>query len=57
VPVGHALGKAGSRCNSPAWLCSSISQTPAVAPKLPSIWKGGHVSHMLGIMLFFSNSE
>mgnify|MGYP000467625432 CR=1 FL=1 len=32
----------------PRWLCSSISATPALPPKLPSIWKGGWLSNRLG---------
>ena len=29
-PLPQAQGSAGSRCTAPAWLCSSISATPAV---------------------------
>ena len=47
-PSGQAAaGRAGRRA-PPRWLCSSISAIPAVAPKLPSIWNGGWVSHRLG---------
>ena len=49
VPLGHADGSAGSRWISPAWLCSSISAMPAVAPKLPSIWNGGCASNRFGV--------
>ena len=46
-PLGHAFGNAGNRFRirisdfgfriSTSWLCTSISTTPAGAPKLPSI--------------------
>ena len=49
VPVGHAVGSAGSRWISPAWLCTSISSMPAVTPKLPSIWNGGCASNRFGV--------
>src|SRR2546421_102777 len=47
-PFGQAEGRAGSTCRSPVWLCSSISAMPDVAPKLPSIWKGGCKSNRFG---------
>ena len=47
-PAGHTGGSAGSNCTVPAWLWSSISAMPEVAPKLPSIWKGGWASKRLG---------
>ena len=41
LPLFHARGRAGNSCTAPSWLCTSISATPAVNPKLPSIWNGG----------------
>ena len=54
--IGPGRGSAGSRWTSPAWLCSSISATPAVPPKLPSIWNGGWRSHRLGSVDFASSA-
>lgn len=48
VPFFHVRGKAGRGRKNPSWLCNSISQTPAVPPNLPSIWKGGCLSQRLG---------
>ena len=52
VPFFHSLGQAGKSSMSVTSLlrddCISISQTPPVPPKLPSIWKGGWASKRLG---------
>lgn len=40
LPSVQQAGRAGSRRIYPLWLCSSISEIPAVIPRLPSIWNG-----------------
>src|SRR5258706_5603331 len=47
-PASHSSGSAGSKLISPPWLCNNISVIPAVAPKLPSILKGGWGSNKIG---------
>ena len=47
-PLLHTLGSAGSSVMMFPSLCTSISHTPAVPPKLPSIWDGGWASKRLG---------
>gem|GEM_PF-6114765 len=44
LPSAQPEGRAGNRWMAPVWLCTSISATPAVYPKLPSIWNGGWAS-------------
>ena len=53
-PSFQASGSAGNNWMKPMWLCRSISVTPAVPPKFPSIWNGACVSHRLSRVPFFS---
>ena len=38
----------------PSWLCSSISATPAMLPRLPSIWKGGVANPTNFLQVYFN---
>ena len=56
LPDAHASGSAGSILIYPMLLCRSISATPDVIPKFPSIWNGGCVSQRLVIIPFLNRS-
>ncbi len=55
-PDFHTAGSAGSTSMVSCWLWSSISAIPEVAPKFPSIWNGGWVSHRFCSVDVFSCS-
>ena len=51
LPSFHWGNTAGRMEISPAWDWTSVSQMPAVMPRLPSIWNGGWVVKRLGRVL------
>ena len=50
------VGQRRQQVDVPFWLCSSISVMPEAPPKLPSIWNGGWVSNIFGMVLLAINS-